>query len=262
MTMNKTVVLTRPVAQCSTLAQRLGESGCLVELFPLLEIAALPVDGELSAALNQTLADLKRYTLAAFVSPNAVHAVFRQGLVWPAEVKIAVMGEGSRAALAQYGIDETTAQIFSPTDPLHSDSENLLLNLDLAGMAGQRAVIFRAETGRELLADALNARGIDVDKVIAYRRHAPSLAKEDIERLNALLTPASYWVVCSSEALRTLESMVVESAGAAAVVNMHQVNLLVSHQRIAQIAENSGFKHVQLVGLGDENVVLALQSHL
>lgn len=257
-----TIVLTRPIAQSQSLLQQLEALGHSVALFPLLEVAPLPENSEAQIKLQTTLAQLDRYAMAAFVSPNAIHAVFQYGLQWPAGVAIAVLGEGSRSALAQYGINDKNTLIYSPADPLKSDSETLLQNVDLPALKGHEVVIFRAETGRELLADALTAHEIKVDKVIAYRRFAPIMSQQRSQQLMALLAESNRWVVSSSEALRTLQEMVVLSAGADGVVKMHQVNLWVSHQRIAQFAEKSGFKRVHLIGLGDENILLALQSHL
>jgi uroporphyrinogen-III synthase len=258
----RNIVLTRPIAQSQSLAKQLEVLGYSVALFPLLEIASLPEHSDLQIKLQISLKNLNRYAMAAFVSPNAIHAVFQCGLQWPDGVSIAVLGEGSRAALAQYGINDKNTRIYSPTDPLKSDSETLLQNLNLPALKGHEVVIFRAETGRELLADALTSHEIKVDKVIAYRRFAPTLTEQRSRQLMGLLTDSSRWVVSSSEALRTLEDMVIKSGGEDGVVKMHQVNLWVSHQRIAQIAEKSGFKHVHLIGLGDENILLALQSRL
>ena len=260
--MTTTIVLTRPLAQSQDLASRLEQLDYEVAVFPLLEIAQLQPNSASQLQLAATLTNLEHYAMAAFVSPNAIHAVFRHGLKWPRAVAIAVLGEGSRTALAHYGIDDSNTRIVSPVDSLHSDSENLLHRLDLPALQGRRVVIFRAQTGRELLPDALLGHGILVDKVIAYQRFAPLLSPERSAQLSQLLTCRGIWVISSSEALRTFEDMVEKSAGAAGVVKMHQVILLVSHQRIAQIAEKSGFKQVRLIGLGDENLLLALQSHL
>lgn len=258
------VILTRPQAQSRLLAEKLTALGYAVEVFPLLEIAALPKQGELQQRLQSVLDNLDHYAMAAFVSPNAIHAVFAGGLKWPSSVAIAVMGEGSRTALAEYGINDSNTRIYSPTDPFRSDSETLLENLDLPALRGHTVAIFRSETGRELLADALINEGVSVEKVIAYQRLIPTLTTETVKQLDELLTCAGIWVVSSSEALRTLENMVAhttgENAGADAVVKMHQINLWVSHHRIAQNAQNSGFKRVQLIGSGDENLLLALQS--
>jgi len=258
----KKIVLTRPVAQAQPLAQRLTALGYPVVLFPLLEIVPLPEKSELQRNLQNAIANLSRYALAVFVSPNAIHAVFQNGWLWPANVPIAVMGEGSRAALTQYGINEKNTRIYCPADPFHSDSEALLHELDLPSLKGRDVVIFRAETGRELLADALLTHEIHVNKVVSYRRFAPQVTAQNSQLLLELLESGSNWVVSSSEAIRTLVDMIVVGikAGATPVVTLQQMNLWVSHQRIAETAEKCGFKHIRLIGSGDENLLLALQS--
>lgn len=255
-----TLVLTRPRVQAQELASQLDGLGYDVELFPLLEIVALTPGTALHQTLLATLTDLRRFALAAFVSPNAVHAVFADGLVWPPEVAIAVMGEGSRKALASYGIDDSNTRIFSPSDAFRADSETLLENLNLVGLQGQEVVIFRAETGRELLSEALLAQQIRVEKVVAYHRVMPALSEGNRQQLLRLLDQPACWIVSSSEALRTLESLALQSGGEAAVVKTHQINLWVSHYRIAQTARKSGFSQVQLIGSGDQNLLRALQS--
>ncbi len=260
------IVLTRPIAQSEALEVRLKQAGYAVRLFPLMEIAALPDDSDEQKVLDATLADLTRYAMAAFVSPNAIHAVIQRGMegqrdfAWPPEVTIAVMGEGSRAALALHGITGRHASIVGPTDAFRSDSETLLQNLDLPSLKGKKCVIFRAETGRDLLSEALTSQGVHVDHVLAYRRFAPAWTPDRRRQLDELMAESACWVVSSSEALRTLLDMVKRSAGEAGVVKIHQINLWVSHQRIAETAENCGFKHIRLIGSGDENLLLALQS--
>ena len=256
------IVLTRPRAQAEPLAQRLEQLGYAVQCFPLLDIAPLPERSAMQARFQATLAELKSYALAAFVSPNAIAAVFEQGCSWPSDVAIAVMGEGSRSALAAYGINDSNTRIFRPTDRFRTDSETLLESLDLPALRNRKVVLFRAETGRELLSDALAAHGIVVDKVVAYRRFAPILTAQRAGQLQHLLGCSACWVVSSSEALKTLEQMVLQSGDPTAVVKMHQLKLWVSHQRIAQNAEKSGFMHVDLIGSGDENLLHALQSRL
>jgi uroporphyrinogen-III synthase len=255
-----TIILTRPMPQSQALAKRLNALGHRTELFPLLEIAELAPGTAPFGQLQQALSNLRRYAMAAFVSPNAIHAVLRGGLIWPRDVAIAVMGEGSRHTLAEYGIDDSNATIVSPTDPFRSDSETLLEQMDVTALRGKEVVIFRSETGRELLADALLAQGIAVDKVVCYQRLAPTLTSEHVQHLAELLTCSGVWLISSSEALRTLESQVQQVGGEPAVVKMHQAQLWVSHQRIAQNAQNSGFERVRLIGSGDENLLLALQS--
>jgi len=104
------VVITRPAAQAEALALQLSASGYPVRLFPLLEIQPLADTTELST----TLAKLSDYAMVAFVSPNAIDAVFAHLSDWPNNVIAAVVGEGSRLALARHGVTDANATIISP----------------------------------------------------------------------------------------------------------------------------------------------------
>jgi uroporphyrinogen-III synthase len=124
------------------------------------------------------LDDLASYALVAFVSPNAIEAAFAHIERWPAGVDIAVVGEGSRAALAKHGVQGGSVRIHCPLDPARSDSEHLLQALDLARLAGRRVLVVRGEGGRELMPDALRGAGAAVETVAAYRRAVPALTPE------------------------------------------------------------------------------------
>jgi uroporphyrinogen-III synthase len=69
------------------------------------------------SALLAALARLHQYALVAFVSPNAIDAAFAHIRHWPAGVTAAVVGEGSRAALAAHGVPTSSARRRRPSDP-------------------------------------------------------------------------------------------------------------------------------------------------
>jgi len=249
------VVITRPIAQAAPLAQKLAAAGREVVVFPLLEI--LPLSDQ--AVLKATLGNLRNFTMAAFVSPNAIDAAFAHIDTWPSGVALAVVGEGSKAALASHGLTPDNATIFSPVDPHRTDSQTLLEVLDLAALRGKRVLIVRGETGRELLTDALRAAGVQVEQVAAYRRTAPVLDGEKTAQLRHLLDTEADWIITSSEALRYLLQMVRDVEGEAGVVKMQQQPLIVPHVRIAETARALGFTDVIQTGSGDEPLIAALQ---
>jgi uroporphyrinogen-III synthase len=253
----KTVVITRPLAQAGALAKQVSALGRNALVFPLLEISPLPDQEHLKA----TLANLHSYALVAFVGPNAIDAAFTHLTFWPSEVAIAVMGDGSRKALARHGITDESASIFMPLNPERSDSEALLAALDRDALRGKKALIIRGETGRELLADALRSAGVIVDQVAAYRRTAPVLDEVAKYQLNKLVEAQNDWIVTSSEALRNLIQMVTSTAGAEGVAKLQRQRLLVSHARIAENAQKLGFINVTCAGSGDEQLLAKLQSH-
>lgn len=251
----RSVIVTRPLAQGTAFAERVVAAGRKAVVFPLLEIHPLVDD----SALRDVIARLGQYALVAFVSPNAIDAVLTGIESWPKAVPIAIMGEGSRAALVQHGIDDSNTKIISPRNTERTDSETLLEALDLAALQGRKVLIVRGETGRELLADRLTVAGCQVEQIAAYRRVAPVLTPDKREILQALLDGEHDWIITSSEGLRVLTDMVAQLHEPAYVVKMQQQRIIAPHARIAETARNSGFTNVDQTGSGDERLLAALQ---
>lgn len=249
------VIITRPARQAQTLARRVAQAGRQAVVFPLLEIWPLPDRTELRAALNR----LTDYALVVFVSPNAIDAVFALHSDWPAQVDIGVVGEGSKAALARHGLTGANPRIFSPADRERSDSQGLLEALDIDSLRGRRVLIVRGESGRELLADTLRAKGVTVEPVAAYRRIAPPLDQSRRAQLQALLDSAGDWIITSSEALRILVDQVRSVAGDAGVAKLQQQHLVVPHIRIQETAQSHGFVRITRTGSGDDQLLAKLQ---
>lgn len=249
------VVITRPLAQAEPLACQVRAIGREAVVFPLLEI--LPLSD--TTRLRSVLDALDRYAMVAFVSPNAIDAAFEHLTAWPSHVALAVVGEGSKAALARHGLTPENATIFSPVDRERTDSQTLLEVLDIGALQGKKVLIIRGETGRELLADALREKGVEVEQAAAYRRAAPSLDDQRRATLLRLLDTGAEWIITSSEALRYLLDMVRVAAGETGVVKMQHQKLIVPHVRIAETAQALGFAHIVQTGSGDEPLLAALQ---
>lgn len=252
---NRLVIVTRPLAQATAFAERVAAIGRQALIFPLLDILPLADDTTLLGAL----ADLNHYALVAFVSPNAIDAVMTRIASWPKSVPIAIMGEGSRAALAAHGIDDSSAKIISPRNTERTDSETLLDELDLPALRGRKVLIVRGETGRELLAERLTGAGCQIEQIAAYRRVAPVLTPDKRQTLQSLLDGEHDWIITSSEGLRILMDMVAQLQDATYVVKMQQQRIIAPHMRIAETARNAGFIHVDQTGSGDERLLAALQ---
>jgi uroporphyrinogen-III synthase len=254
------VVITRPRAQAAGLAAAVAAMGRTPVLLPLLEIAPLPDQSN----LKNVLTGLADYALVAFVSPNAIDAAFAHIDAWPDGVTLAVLGEGSRAALAEHGVTDANARIASPGLDAGSDSESLLRALDLASLAGRRVLIVRGESGRELMADGFAAAGAMVTTVAAYRRRVPPMDAVLAATLHGLLATPADWIVTSSEALRGLVALVeqLESGpgSASTVSKLQQQHWIVPHARIAETARSLGLARVTLTGSGDVRLLAALQS--
>ena len=254
------VVITRPRAQAEPLAEAVAALGRTAVVLPLLEIGPADDPERLRAVLARLAAQPADYALVAFVSPNAVDAAFAHIAHWPEGVPLAVVGEGSRMALARHGVTGANASIYSPAEQDPSDSEHLLKQLDLARLAGRRVLIVRGDSGRELLADHLRAAGAQVDTVAAYRRSVPSLTPALANRLNALLAQPNDWIITSSEALRGLAGLVGQLDPVAGMNRLRGQRLIVPHARIAETARALGFTKITLTGSGDARLLATLQS--
>ena len=254
------VVITRPRQQADALAQAVTALGRRAVLLPLLQIAPVEDAAPLRLALAALEAPGDPAALVAFVSPNAIDAAFAHLARWPSSVPIAIVGEGSRMALARHGVAGARYTIFSPADSAHSDSEHLLASLDVAALRGRRVLIVRGDGGRELLADALRAAGARVEAVCAYRRSVPPLDDALRVQLRALLMQPNDWIITSSEALRGLAALVQEIDPAGGLAALRAQRLIVPHARIAASARALGLHRVTETGSGDARLLAALQS--
>lgn len=257
------VIVTRPQPQAHQLAEKIRLAGMPAVEFPLLQIRPLP-DSE---AMTQVIGHLSDYALVIFVSPNAVAAFLSKLPAWPAGVAIGVVGEGSRKALLQQGIDPAQTRIILPPDPAQMDSEALMAELDAqAGslpLAGRRVLIIRARSGREFLSQGLAERGAQVDMLAVYDRCAPDFDAEKRRQLADCLADPACWLITSSEAFGILYGWCQETdAQYQSLQKLQEHHIVVPHQRILETVKKSGLESVTLTASGDAAILLALQSRL
>ena len=107
----RVVVVTRPLGQAEVLIAGIHQRGGEVIEFPLIEIDG-PVD---FSSLDRVLARLDDFSLAFFVSPNAVRfTLARLSLtrgVWPHTLQVATVGRGSERALHEAGFEHVVAPV-------------------------------------------------------------------------------------------------------------------------------------------------------
>lgn len=237
----RTIVVTRPAAQSRPLAERITAAGGRVILFPVLEIQPTTQPDAFWTIVDT----IEAFDLAVFISPNAVEramTLIEARRRWPAQLAVAAIGGATAKALARHGINRAIV-------PERYDSE-ALLDLDvLKAIAGRRVVIFRGEGGRELLGEALAARGAAVSYAECYRRVrpdtdvAPLLEAWHNRALDAL-------TMTSSEGLRNFIGMVGMHAGP----SLAATPLFVPHPRIARTARAAGMSVIIETGAGDEGL--------
>jgi uroporphyrinogen III methyltransferase/synthase len=153
------------------------------------------VEGELAEALER----LGEYALVVFTSANGAELLFA-GLEQLgkdaralAGATVAAIGPGTAAALARHGVRADVV-------PERSVAEALVEALDAVQVEGRRVLVARAAQARDVLPDALCARGAEVDVVTLYDTVAEPL--DDARR--EALGRASYVTFTSSSTVRFL----------------------------------------------------------
>lgn len=236
------IVVTRPREQAAELARRIEQLGGQSIIFPLLEITPL-VDQQ---ALRDIAARIHEFNLAIFISPNAarfgMEAILAAGPI-PDSVRLATVGPGSAKVLRELGVTD----ILAPQQRF--DSEALLELPELQEINGWRVLIFRGESGRELLGDTLKARGATVEYVACYQRSKP---QQNAAALLAV-TPDAI-TASSSEALGYLGEML----DAAAWESFSKIPLFVPHERIAESAKKLGWRNVFATAGADDGLLSGL----
>jgi uroporphyrinogen-III synthase len=237
------IVITRPARQAAGLAQQIAVLGGKPVMFPAIVILP-PVD---RSALERSQRDLAQYDYAVFVSANAVEYGVGDPAAWPAHVVALAPGRATATALVAVGVREV--RIPSTT----MDSEGLLALPQLTNLLGKRIVIYRGGRGRDLLGEALVARGARVDYVDCYRRAKPH---------GDFSTMAAAWRTGVIDALTLTSSEGLDNLCAifdgASRTGMAATATFVSHPRIAERARSLGFSRVIVTAPTDAGLIASL----
>lgn len=227
------ILVTRPAAQAEELSRLIEAEGGEVLRFPSVVIA----DPENTSAIREVIRRLDEFHWAVFVSANAV----QRGLHWilaqremPPDLKIAVVGPATARALAGFGLHPHLC----PDSGYNSEA--LLAMDELQCMKGKRVIIFRGRGGRELLPEALTARGAQVEYTEVYRRCLPSASVAASLRQSLASYPADVAVTTSRAVLENLCQLV----GEALLEVLRAKLLIVIGSRQAQQAKELGFTQV------------------
>lgn len=227
------ILLTRPVGSNDPLREALEAfrpAGSAVGLrdFPLLMIGP----PRSPAPLLDALATMQPGDVTVFVSPRAVQLAnaIRPLRGWPPS-RLAAVGAATAQALREAG----RAVEFVPRSS--EDSEGLLECLSALEMAGRAVWIMRGETGRELLAETLAARGAHPRFVPVYRRECPppasGLPPGGPERL---------WIITAPQALDCLARLVAANRPDDSGDRLLDSNLVVINERARERACRLGFR--------------------
>jgi len=189
----RTVVVTRARAQASGLAGTLSALGARVIETPVIRIVPRPVEGDLAAAIER----IGDYALVCLTSPTgaallleALRARGRDARAL-AGATVAAIGPGTAAELARGGI-------VADVVPERSIAEALVESLAPVPVEGRRALVARPSEARDVLPEALEGRGAEVDVVALYDTVAEPLTGDAAR----LVGEADYVTFTSSSTVR------------------------------------------------------------
>jgi hydroxymethylbilane synthase len=194
----KRILITRAREQASTLVEKIRALGGEPIEFPTIAFAPPEDFGELDGAL----ARVREFDWVVFTSVNGARAVVerlralgKEPQVWASAAlseqsvgelkgapKIAAIGPATARGLEELGLHVA----FVPTKFL---GEQIAVELPIE--RGQRALLLRADIASDVLARGLEARGVAVTNVDAYRTIMPPKNKIDLRQIDAVTFTSS-----------------------------------------------------------------------
>ncbi len=240
-------MITRPAHQAGPLQQLISDAGGEAYLYPLLMVQPATDTWSFAAILNH----LDQYQLAIFISPNAVNfgleLIHAHGGL-PLEMRIATVGQSSAKRFQELSgleVDYCPESDFS--------SEGLLALPALQQVRGQRILIIRGQSGREMLADSLHQRGAEVHYLPVYQRRP---AECDADRLAEAIKQKKIDIISltSGEAIEHLFVLMEPAL-------LQVMPFIVVNQRLAQQLQAQGVSGPILVSdeASDAGILNTLQ---
>jgi uroporphyrinogen III methyltransferase/synthase len=191
----KRVVVTRARAQASGMAATLSGLGADVVQLPAIRIEPRIESPE----VREAVASLHSYALVCLTSPNAVSLLFDAMAAQGRDARalanatVAAIGPGTAAALLGHGV-------IADVVPERFVAEALVEALAAVDVAGKPVLVARAAEARDVLPEALRARGAEVDVVALYETVREDPEPEALEAAMA----ADYVTFTSSSTVRNL----------------------------------------------------------
>ncbi|RRH91456.1 uroporphyrinogen-III synthase [Variovorax beijingensis] len=252
----KPVIVTRPAREAAQWAHEFRAAGLDAAVLPLIAIEPA-IEAEPLRAAWKRLAD---YAALMFVSATAVehffmHAEKGQRAAGP---RFWATGPGTARALLRAGVPQGAIDA-PPSDAARFDSEALWERVKGQVGQGVRVLIVRGgdaagrPSGRDWLANEIDAAQGLRDTVVAYRRLPPSF--DDAARALALDGAAgrAVWLFSSSEAIANL-------CDAMPGTNWHAASAVATHARIGEAARAAGFGSVRVCSPLREALVASIES--
>jgi uroporphyrinogen-III synthase len=238
-----TIVVTRPAAQAGRFLELARAAGAACIPYPTLQIDRIALGDATRALLRR-----RAWDWAIFTSANAVESALQQ-CPTPLAARHAAVGRATARTLEQHGIKVDAC-------PAGASSEGLLELPEFAALAGRGVLLVKGSGGRELLRDALRARGADVLELAVYRRSVTAPTAAAAAQLHDALTSTLpvVVVVTSVEVLQSLLDNVTEDDQA----RLRSRTLLVPGPRVAAAGVRLGWTGpVVAAATADDEAMLA-----
>jgi uroporphyrinogen III methyltransferase/synthase len=235
----RTVAVTRARAQASGLARRLRELGA--------QVVQAPVIRTRPTADPPPPLDPSPYDLLCLASPNAVAYLFERITAGRLDTRVlarthvAAIGPSTALALAEHGI-------IADVVPHRFVAESLVEAL--AELPIRRALVARAREARDVLPDALRARGVEVDVLELYETVAEPLSPRTL----AAACEADYVTFTSSSTVRFF----LQAVGGSGVLSPATRLVSIGPATTATLREHGLEPHVQARRHDVEGLVQAL----
>jgi uroporphyrinogen-III synthase len=237
------VLVTRPEHQAHHLCQLIEAEGGAAVRYPALVIKPRTD----RAAVRAAIGPLDRFDLIVYVSANAVRFgvdILADGQ----DVPLAAIGQATAAALNAAG------RRVSLMPEEGADSESLLALPQLQDMRGRRVLIVRGSGGRELLQEAMTARGAQVHYAEVYTREAAYPSMERKAEIEALWRQGGI-AVYSATSVELLEALVGIVTPRCREL-MHSTALVTGSQRVAEAAGRLGLGSPVILADSPEDAAL------
>lgn len=229
------VLVTRPDERGQKLVEMLAEQQIFALHQPLFSIEA----GRELPQLPSALARMNSGDYVFAVSKHAIdfahHTLQQTGFRWRADLHYFAVGQNS----AKYFADLSEQSVKYPIDS--ENSEGLLQLAEMQAPADKNLLILRADSGRELLAQAVEARGANVQYLECYQR-VPLVANLAEQLSLCKRVGVDTIVITSGEILTVLCDHIAEEDKPW----LFETHLVVVSPRIARAAQRLGWPTSQI----------------
>lgn len=184
----KTICVTRAESQSGSFIGSLAALGARVLAIPAIEIVA-PDD---EAPIEAAVLTLDSYSWIIFTSINAVERFYYYMAICgvaeiPHQIKCACVGSSTAAALAEHGVAPALIPLDFKAEGLMEEFDQIAA-LEGSGHVGQKVLMPRALTAREILPEHLRKLGYSVDVAPVYKTVPATLNQDEIAQLSAVNT--------------------------------------------------------------------------